>query len=793
MSQKKEAPGLAKSFIEFAKWRFVAMQVNQYRIGKSLVACGLPILALVIYGTVAAQTWEAQGPGPNTRGQVENITDREVVGAINAVTPHPTNANIVYVGAVNGGVWRTANAMAGSPAWQRQTDTQQSLSIGALEFDPTDATNRTLVAGTGRFSSLSRRGGARVGLFRTTNGGTNWTAIDGGGALVGLNISGVEPRGSTIVISVNAADNLANRGIWRSINTGATWVQISGGAGTGLPAGLSFDLAGDPNNASRLYTNAGTSGIYRSTDTGATWTKVSNAAMDGLMAGSLSNVEMAVGMHNNVYAAIVRSGRLAGVFRSGNSGTAWTTMDLPTTAGGGIHLGGQGGTHLSIAADPSNANIVYIGGDRQDLPFPNEIGARDYSGRLFRGDSSQSAGSQWAHLTHSSSLGPTGGGTASNSAPHADSRDMDIAANGVLIEGDDGGIYRRTNPQTNTGDWFSMNGNLQTTEFHNVAWDANAKIVIGGAQDTGTPEQLLTSNVRWQSVSTADGGDVAVDDTSTPGLSTRYSSNQNLRNFRRRVYNSSNVFQSQVFPSLTAVSGAPLPPPRFRPFITPIQLNTVTPTRLIIGSSNSVYESLDQGDTITEIGSGVRANEGGRDTIAYGAAGNPDVLYVGAGTQIFVRTAAHPAALTASATYPGTGFVAGIAIDPNDPQTAYVADTTNVYLTRNAGVSWTNITGNLGTLNPGTLRSIAYSMRIASAEVVIGSDVGVFSAPGATFMNWSKLGTGLPTVPVFELDYDRTDNILLAGTFGRGAWTLRQDAEPPETPAGLPWMRLFLD
>ena len=777
-----------ESFIESAKWRFAAMQVNQYRIRKSLLAFGLPILTMSICGNVAAQplVWEAQGPGPNTQGQVENITDREVVGAINAVTPHPTNANIVYVGAANGGIWRTANAMAASPTWQRQSDTHQSLSIGALEFDPTDATNNTLVAGTGRFSSFARRGGARIGILRTINEGTTWTAIDGGGALVGLNISGVAPRGNTIVVAVNAADNFANRGIWRSTDTGATWTQISGASGTGLPPGASFDLVGEPNNSARLFTNAGTNGIYRSTDTGATWAKVSNAAMDGLMGSGLSNVEMAVGMHSNVYAAIVRSGRLAGVFRSGNSGTSWTTMDLPTTAGGGIHPGGQGGIHLSIAADPSNANIVYIGGDRQG--FPNHIGAGDYSGRLFRGDASQAAGSQWVHLTHSNSQGPTGGGTANNSAPHADSRDMDVAANGVLIEGDDGGIYRRTSPQTNSGDWFSMNGNLQTTEFHNVAWDANAHIVIGGAQDTGTPEQLLTSNLRWQSVSTADGGDVAVDDVSTPGLSTRYSSNQYLGGFRRRVYNASNVFQSQVFPSLTVTSGAALS----RQFTTPIQLNTVTPTRLIIGGSNSVYESLNQGDTIAEIGPGIRANGSGRDTIAYGAAGNPDILYVGAGTQVFVRTAASPAALTASAAYPGTGVVVGIAIDPDHPQTAYVADTTNVYSTTDAGTSWTDITGNLGTLNPGILRSITYSTRIPSAEVVIGSDTGVFSAPGATFMNWSRLGTGLPTVPVFELDYDRTDNILLAGTLGRGAWTLRQGSAPPETP-GLPWLRLLLD
>ena len=39
---------------------------------------------------------------------------------------------------------------------------------------------------------------------------------------------------------------------------------------------------------------------------------------------------------------------------------------------------------------------------------------------------------------------------------------------GLLIEGDDGGVYRRTNPRSNDGDWFSMNGDIQTTEFHAV-------------------------------------------------------------------------------------------------------------------------------------------------------------------------------------------------------------------------------------------------------------------------------------------------------------------------------------
>ena len=730
---------------------------------------GLLLLCLAIASTVAAQPleWIARGPGPNTQGQVENIANREVVGAINAVAPHPTDANVVYVGAVNGGVWMTSNAMVASPTWAQMTDAQASLSIGALEFDPTDATNQTLLAGIGRFSSLARFGGAQTGLLRTVDGGATWTAIDGGGTLVGLNISGVAPRGNTIVVAAT------NGGIFRSTNLGVNFTQISGGAGTGLPTGGSFDLASDPTNPARLFTDAGGNGVYRSTDTGATWTKVSDAAMDALISGALSNIEIAVGTSSDVYVAIVTAGQLAGVFRSPDNGATWAAMDLPATAEGGIHPGGQGGTHLSVAADPGNANIVYIGGDRQPSPFPNTIGAVDFSGRLFRGDASQPAGSQFVHLTHSNSLGAAGGGTNSSSAPHADSRDMDVAANGVLIEGDDGGIYRRTNPQTNNGDWFSMNGDIQTTEFHAVAWDADADIVIGGAQDTGTPQQQTPSNVQWQSVSTADGGVAAVDDSSTPGFSTRYSSNQFLGGFRRRVY-MGNVFQSQVFPALTPLGGAAAVNAQF---YTPIEINTVTPTRLIIGAANGVYESLDQGNTVSAIAPGVAANGLGRDPIAYGAAGNAEILYVGSGSQVFVRTAANPAPLVASASYPG-GFVAGIAIDPADPQTAYVVDTGNVYQTTDAGANWNIITGNLAPLGPGTLRSVAYSARTADGLVVVGGDAGVFWAPGPNFSNWRRLGEALPTAPVFELEYDAVDEIVLAGTLGRGAWTLDVGALP---------------
>ena len=76
-----------------------------------MLSCVVATAAILLTTTPASaqRVWVEQGPGPNTLGQVENITNREVAGAINAVATHPTDANVIFVGAVNGGIWRTGN------------------------------------------------------------------------------------------------------------------------------------------------------------------------------------------------------------------------------------------------------------------------------------------------------------------------------------------------------------------------------------------------------------------------------------------------------------------------------------------------------------------------------------------------------------------------------------------------------------------------------------------------------------------------------------------------------------
>lgn len=433
--------------------------------------------------------------------------------------------------------------------------------------------------------------------------------------------------------------------------------------------------------------------------------------------------------------------------------------------------GGQGGRHFSIVADPDDANIVYVGGDRQNFPFPNFTGANDFTGRLFRGDTTIAPtgtvpSPQWEHLTHSNAVTAIpGGGTVGGSAPHADSREMVFDANGDLIQVDDGGIYRRTSPEDNTGDWFSLNSDIQVTEFHDIAYDTVSKFIIGGAQDTGTPQQIIPGGTTWDSISTADGGDVAVDASSLAGMSIRYSSRQILSGFRAATYDASNILISEVFPALTVVGGgAPLIPQ----FVTPVELNAVDPVRMVIGGGDSTYESLDGGETIMEAGPGISVNA---DAAAYSGrrdgADHPDVLYIGTGASVFVRTGAAPDPLVASPAYTG-GFVRDIVLDPNDFRSAYVIDSGQVFQTSDAGTAWTNVTGNLVDTD---LRSIEFAPSNTNA-IFVGGRGGVFrmlaNSPGV----WSEFGVGLPEAPFFDLGFDAADSVLLAGTLGRGAWLI---------------------
>ncbi len=281
-----------------------------------------------------AQTVINQGPAPFDGGQSESIGDNQV-GAVNSIAAHPTNANILYLGTVNGGIWRTHNAMSNDPDWEPLTDQLQSNSIQTLVFDSSDPTHQTLIAGIGTISSYYFIGGKRLGLLITRDGGDSWSSI--GQELIGSNISGIIAQGQTIVVSVDDNDgdfSCDQTGLFRSTDGGVSFSQVH----EGISGGSVDALTVDPNDASILYASVvlatsdcnGVTGIYKSTDTGSSWFKISNPQMDAALQDDLrTHVEIAVGQHNNVYVAIMkpvqdsRFTKLSGIFRSGNGGSVF--------------------------------------------------------------------------------------------------------------------------------------------------------------------------------------------------------------------------------------------------------------------------------------------------------------------------------------------------------------------------------------------------------------------------------------------------------------------------------------
>lgn len=720
--------------------------------------------------------WTPQGARPATNGQSEGVTDREIVGAVNAVAPHPTDANILYKASVNGGVWRTRNALDTQPDWVSLMPVAESLSIGALCLDRTDPASQTLVAGTGRFSSMRRVGGALLGVMRSTDSAT-WTVLDNGGLFRALHIRAIHAAGDVMVLAGNAGRQSNADGVYRSGDEGRTFAHLSSSA---LLPGRSLALAASPLDANLIYVHAGRA-IFSSNDGGATWKRISSSVMESLLSNP-TNVRIAAGPGDTVFVAIALSGRLAALFNSGDRGESWTMLDLPTTFEGGgsafgLHPGGQAEIHFSLAADLEDANIVYIGGDRQPAfnerpppgqilrQFPNSIGAQTYSGRLFRVDAGQPSGLQAQPITHQN--------TASNSAPHADSRTMAIASNGDLIEGDDGGVYRRVDPRSDTGDWHSMIGSLQTTEFHSAAWDPASQVTMGGAQDNGTLRQASAGGARWPTVMGGDGGVVAIAPRSASGGSVRYSSFQNLGAARREFFNANGTFQGSQRLQLRVVGTTTTLSPQF---YSPIQVNRADPLRLVICGRNAVWESFDRGDTLRLVSPhGIEANFAA--SVAYGGTNDADVLCIGAGRDVFIRNGAPPAQLVRTTGFSTNEPVTSVTLDPDSPATVYATLSNSVHRTTDSGQTWTDVTGNLLAAGGRTLRSIIWCGNIGNGQLIVGSNFGIYMAEAPDFTTWTRLGSGLPAAPVMQLQYDDASQMLLAATLGRGAWTMTLEQE----------------
>src|SRR5205807_3081584 len=130
-------------------------------------------------------------------GQTQTISDA-VSGRVTAIAVDPTDSNVAYLGAADGGVWRTLD---GGSTWTSIFDSAASLAIGSLAIPATSHTTLYVGTGEGNSSGDSFFG---VGLYRIDSANTTATLsgpYNPSGAFTGRSIS-------RILVSPTDADTI---------------------------------------------------------------------------------------------------------------------------------------------------------------------------------------------------------------------------------------------------------------------------------------------------------------------------------------------------------------------------------------------------------------------------------------------------------------------------------------------------------------------------------------------------------------------------------------------------------
>lgn len=264
--------------------------------------------------------WQPLGPAPIPVGTSSNS------GRTSAIAVHPTNPNIVYVGAAQGGLYRTLN---GGATWTPLLDSALTLAIGAVTISPSDPT--TVFVGTGEATLCGSGCFIGVGIYRITNADTNPVLSpalnrDAGGndVFTGRAIGRIvahptdpnilfvtSTRGIAGIGSTTSGLVLPDAGVYRTTNAlsaNPTFEKLTI-QGTGGASRSAVDAVIEPGNAARLIVTvvgeSGDGGIYLSTnalDAAPTFARVLTTG-DG---SSLGRTELAinkVGGVTTVYAA----------------------------------------------------------------------------------------------------------------------------------------------------------------------------------------------------------------------------------------------------------------------------------------------------------------------------------------------------------------------------------------------------------------------------------------------------------------------------------------------------------
>ncbi len=366
------------------------------------------------------------------------------------VTGVPGKANLYYMGATGGGVWRTNDA---GSTWENISDGYFGGSIGAVAVSEWD--NNVIYAGGGE---VTVRGNVSsgYGMWRSVDAGATWQEI---GLKNSRHISRIRihPKNPDLVYAAVMGDlykSSEERGVYRSKDGGRSWEKI---LYTNADAGT-VDLTFDPNNPRILYASTWRirrtpyslesggegSALWKSTDGGDTWTNISgNEGLPGGVWG-ISGVTVSPVNSNRVWALI--ENKDGGVFRSDDAGKTWKLINKERK------LRQRAWYYTRIYADTQDENGVYIMNVRYHR---STDGGKTYE---------------------------------TFNAPHGDHHDFWIAPedNQRMAIADDGGAQ----VSFDGGENWSTYENQPTAQFYRVTTDDSFPYRIYGAQQDNSTVRI---------------------------------------------------------------------------------------------------------------------------------------------------------------------------------------------------------------------------------------------------------------------------------------------------------------
>ena len=436
---------------------------------------------------LSSSHWTAVGPASIQEGPSGSPL---VSGRLTGIAANPTNANVIYVAAAGGGVWKTIN---GGTSWTPLTDGQSTLFMGAIALAPSSP--NTIYAGTGEANNSGDSFYGR-GVLKSTDGGTTWKLL--GTTLfnhVAISKIVVDPtNANTVYVAIdgnasNGSFSSGNVGVWKSTDGGTTWKNTTTGiANVDHNVDDFSDLVIDPVSPQTLYTAVGTyygargNGIYKTTNGGTSWA----FAGDAPKGAGLGRITLAISKTSDqtLYASISNPnfsgghfGELLEMLKTTNGGAHWTPLSNTPNYMGSNGFG-QGWYDTTLAVDPTNANVVFAGGSGNG-GSPGII-------------ESTNGGATWSDIYDVLT------------GPHSDDHALVFDDNDKLLDGNDGGIWRLANPAPRAPSGPTSTATCRSLSSRELPCTRPTRTLpTAAARITGPRSSLARSRGRFRRAATA--------------------------------------------------------------------------------------------------------------------------------------------------------------------------------------------------------------------------------------------------------------------------------------------------